>query len=523
MDKLIQNKKFILFLIISTLISFVLLIFLRVSNVYSGADYGVDVYYHIKAGDMFPFFATTKVFPWTEMSIWKTHFYDKELGFHLIIYILRHIGSFLGISSQAPFNFVNLCFSGFILCMFSVWGYFKCRKSAFILAPLLVFISPVFLQKLIILRPALISIVLFSLTLFILISNSTFKRKLFYIFIMGWLYSICYSVPHVILLPLFVYFISRLFTKDIKSNIKYLLFPCFGVIGIIVGLTIHPQFPNTYLNWYIQGFQVVLKMFGLSSSEVGLGSGMLAPSAVAIKQNMLVFILLFINIVLFWSSRIKDEKKIFLILLQLVVIAGYFFSKRFIEYAVPVEVICFALLTSCEYKDKNEHIILMFYSKTKTLLIGGILLIFVMLPINNSVLKKILIIPPCYQFGEWQKDNLPKGTYIGLLNWGDFPRLFYTAPELKYSMALDPMFSYYVYPERTNIIEQFRLGYNQRLTPAELKKALGTNLVYAPKFYQTAVMYLLEKGAHVVYYDKDGCLLKLTDTTTNNLMLKRVL
>jgi hypothetical protein len=331
MDKLIQNKKIVILLIASTLISFALLIFLRISNVYPGADYGVDVYYHVKAGDLFPYFATTKVFPWTEMSVWKTHFYDKELGFHLIIYILRHIAALLGISSQAPFNFVSICFSGFILCMFSVWGYFKCRKSAFILAPLLVFISPVFIQKLIIIRPALISIILFSITIFILISESSFKRKIFYIFIMGWLYALCYSVPHIILLPLFIYFISRLFRKGTKGNLKYILFPCFGAIGILVGLTIHPQFPNTYLNWYIQGFQVVLKMFGLSSSEVGLGSGMLAPSASVIRQNILVFILLLINVVLFWACRKKDEKKVFLILLQLVVVIGYFFSKRFIR------------------------------------------------------------------------------------------------------------------------------------------------------------------------------------------------
>jgi hypothetical protein len=181
------------------------------------------------------------------------------------------------------------------------------------------------------------------------------------------------------------------------------------------------------------------------------------------------------------------------------------------------------LLTSGECCDSGEHFILKFYSNTKTLLIGGLLLIFIMLPVNSMFFKKILIIPPCYQFGEWQKSNLPKGTYVGLLNWGDFPRLFYTAPELKYSMALDPMFSYYVYPKRTNIVEQFRLGYNQRLTPAELADALGTNLVYAPKFYQNAVMYLLEKGAQVVYYDKEGCLLKLTNANDDNLMLKRVL
>ena len=510
-----QNSIYTILLLASALICFALLIFLRCSNIYQGADYGVDVYYHIKAGDLFPFFATTKTFPWAEMSIWNTNFYDKEMGFHFLIYLFRHIGSLLGFSSEAPFNFISFCFSGLFLLIFSIWGYVKCRKTAFIIAPLLIFISPTFIQKLIIIRPAILSITLFSITIFILISESSFKRKLFYIFIMGWLYTICYSVPHVILIPLFVYFVSKLFSENIKDNIRYILFPCFGLIGIFIGLTLHPQFPNTYLNWYIQGFQVVLKMFGLSSSEVGLGVGMLAPSENVIRQNMLIFILLLINIVLFWAGK-KDEKKIFLVLLQFVTGIGFIFSKRFIEYAVPAEIICFVLLVSIETRSTEEHFIVSFYSNIKTLLIGCVLLIMVMLPITNNILKKLIIISPCYEFAEWQKDNLPEKTYVGLLNWGDFPRLFYTAPELTYSMALDPMFSYYVYPERVNFIEQFRLGYNQKLTPAELAEAFGTNLLYAPKYYQAAVMYLLEKGAKVVYYDKEGCLLKLTNTNNQS-------
>jgi len=140
--------------------------------------------------------------------------------------------------------------------------------------------------------------------------------------------------------------------------------------------------------------------------------------------------------------------------------------------------------------------------------------------VNNGILKNLIIISPCYDFGKWQRDNLSEGTYVGLLNWGDFPRLFYTAPELRYSMALDPMFSYYAYPKRTNIIEQFRLGYNQNLTTGELADAFGTNLLYAPKFYQPAVMYLLDKGALLIYYDSEGCLLELPNAHENKLHIE---
>ena len=81
-----NKRKKLLFLFISLVIAISIFTYIRTSDLSNGQDFDNDVYYHIKAGDMFSYFATTKEFPWTVMSIWKTTFYDKELGFHGIIF-----------------------------------------------------------------------------------------------------------------------------------------------------------------------------------------------------------------------------------------------------------------------------------------------------------------------------------------------------------------------------------------------------------------------------------------------------
>ena len=524
--------------IASIVVTFIAFMYIRSTCVLAGADYGVDVYYHIKAGDMFQFFSTTKQFPWTEMSVWKTNFYDKELGFHAVIYLLRQFSSLIGIPLSAPFNFIDGFFVATIIIVSAVGSWFYCRAASIIIAPLLIFISPFFFEKLCMIRPQLISIFLFTVVLLVLMLRDKMKLKCVLIFLLGWLYSYCYSVPHIVILPVLAYVIVSLILDKKFSNLFLLL---FVIIGIAVGLTLHPQFPNTYKLWYIQGFEVVRKILGLSSSQVGLGMGLGAPTAKSLLQNSLIYVLLAVNFIFLLinrkiniskpthNSKLQTKLKIqnllsearnknrlaynglFLFVIQLIMLVGFLFSKRCIEYAVPAGVMCFVYIISNSDLKTPYTKLFRVVSNVKYLILSGLIFIVIMAPLTRSFLHyrtKSFKVYPLHSFASWADSNLKPGTYIGLLHWGDFPRLFYVAPQFKYSMALDPMFSYYSYPERTEVVEQFRLGH-KKVGPKELSKALGTKLVYCSKFDHMAVMYLLERGAEVAYYDKQGCLLRL--------------
>ncbi|MCP4176170.1 MAG: hypothetical protein GY756_00210 [bacterium] len=501
-----ENKKYLIYLTVSILITWLLFLYLRLLALHEGVDFGVDVYYHIKAADLFPFISQSKQFPWTEMSIWKMGFYDKELGFHAILYFLRAVGSHLGVSFNAPFHFIDMALFTIIIIVASFGSYIYCKATSFMVPPLLVFTCPIFLEKLNTIRPFLVSIILFFLVMFFLISKTKLIIKVILIFSCAWLYALCYSVPHIIILPVLAYIVACIFFEKSKKSCYSILLLFSAVLGIAAGLYFHPQFPNTFTGWYIQGVEVIKQMLGLSKYEVGLGVGLLAPSIKQIFMNSFVIVLFLINWIFIVKTKNKSKELFFLFILQLVVIIGFFFSKRFIEYAVPVCVFSFAY-TVGNYKNFVPNSIFFKFIYNIKLVITIIILI-IMVPFGKIYLGNIYKMAPLYSFGKWASKNIEPGTYIGLLHWGDFPRAFYVADRYSYSMALDPMFSYYIYPERTKKIEMFRTG-KQLISPAELYEALGTEYLYASKPDHRAVMYLIDNGAKVLYYDKQGCLLKL--------------
>lgn len=503
-----SKYKMLVLLAVSFVIAISIFAYVRSYDLYPGQDFDNDVYYHIKAGDLFPYFSTTKEFSWTEMSVWKTNFYDKELGFHGVIFLLRKFSEISGLSMNPPFNFIDIFLVSIVLLIFSWGAYCYCRKMSLLAPLLLVSISPLFLTRLALVRPHLISIIFFLLVTYLVMTDLKLKAKCFLSFLLAWVYAYCYSSPQLILIPLFVYALTHIIHNR-SSNSLYSIFlvPC-GIAGIFTSLLLHPQFSNSLTLWYIQGFDVIKTMLQINKAKIGIGYELLPPGIDFIKQNILIFILLAIDIILFVLNKERTEKLKFIIFLQTPLTLGFIFSIRFIEYAVPIGVLGFAYSINnfCPRSEAWSFIPKISYLRAQAVL--GVITLLVMIPVGSTFLANQTRLIPLYDFVQWVSGNLKKGTYIGLLNWGDFPRIFYLTQDYRMSGALDPMFSYYAYPERTEKIEMFRMGI-KRINSSELKEAFGTNLVYASKYDHMPVMYLLDHGARLVYYDKEGCLLDL--------------
>ncbi|MCP4179740.1 MAG: hypothetical protein GY756_18430, partial [bacterium] len=304
-----KTEHYLFLLIISFTVTFLLFIFYRMAMFDKGGDLGLDVYYHIKAADMFPYISTTKHFPWTEMSIWKTNFYDKELGFHAILYILRNIAGYMGISPGAPFNFIDFVLVFTVLSTISIGGYIYSKSASLLIPPLLVFSSPLFLQKLFMIRPFLISIMLFMILIFLLLWKTKFVYKCIIVFFFGWIYALCYSVPHVILIPVVCYIFADILMYRNRRSFFSLFLLLTAILGICIGLLIHPQFPNTFTVWYVQGVIVLKQVFSLSGNNMVLGTGVLAPNLSMIIINILPFIFFVLYIIYFILN--KTSVKIF--------------------------------------------------------------------------------------------------------------------------------------------------------------------------------------------------------------------
>ena len=495
----IKNEHPLFLLIISFIVTFLIFIFYRLAMFDKGFDLGVDVYYHIKVADMFPFISTTKHFPWTEMSIWKTNFYDKELGFHAILYVLRNISNYLGFSSGAPFNFIDFSLVFIVLLSTSIGGYIYNKSTSLMIPPLLVFASPLFLQK------------LFMIVVFILLWKTQLLYKCIIIFFFGWIYSLCYSVPHIIIIPVVCYiFAEILMLKNRRACYSFFLL-LSAILGLCIGLVIHPQFPNTFIGWYVQGVIVIKQMFGLSVNKVVLGTGVHAPDLITIVRNFLPLFFFVLYAVYFYLNKKKSIRDYFLFILLFVLTLGFFYTKRFNEYSVPLSVFCLAYaVRNYKYVMPGSKIFSFIDRKKITLIL---VFLFISIPYyKNFSLPTLYRVSPPYEYAKWASKNLKPGTYVGLLYWYDFPLLFYAADQFTYPVALDPMYGYYVYPQRMNVIDKFRLG-EELISPKKLADAFGTNLLFVSYYNPGTIKYLLNKGAKVLYDDSQGALLNLVPNT----------
>jgi len=471
-----------------------------------GWEVDVDVFYHVRMADFFPEVCISKVFPWTQLSIWKDHFYDKELGFHAILHLIRQIPLFVNISENAPFNYINIIFTGVILLIYTRLIPVSSLLLKNSIPVLLLIISPLFLLRINMIRPHVLSIILFALTIHILLFVSPLKRKMIYIFIISWIYAVSYSSPQLIFIPIFSYCCAVLITSRSKKRLTCLWLCPISFAGILIAFLIHPQFPNTYYGWYIPGVLVIKKILGISKAQVVLGTELFAPSLKVIAQNSAVFFLVIAGVIFTVYKKLYNIKIFMLLTISSICALGFLFSQRFIEYAVPSSVIFFVYTFDCFAGQFFLNLKLNKAIKISVFFVA-VFLCFFLLKYEFTILSSSSYFP-CCSFAKWAQKNIIPGTYIGHIRWGDFPRLFYPAPQYLYSMGLDPMFSYFVYPEKTEALENFN-QIRTPLSPKKLKEILETNLVFISNLDTGCAKYLIDNKAKVLYKGYDGWLLDL--------------
>ena len=217
---------------------------LRIATLSSGEDNSQDVYYHIALADFGPIVYTQKDFPILTMSCWRNTFSDKELTFHFILTGIRRAKRLMNLDMQPPFNseyaiFVAMLMVSFVL----VLSHYKVKHiSLYVLA--LVCLSPFLMTRLPLLRPHLLAMTLifFSCLFFDYVRS---WRRLWIPVVFGFVMAWSYSNPHFILLSAAVFSIVAL-RKDWRLAVAI---PMTALLGIVLGFTLHPQFPNTFINW----------------------------------------------------------------------------------------------------------------------------------------------------------------------------------------------------------------------------------------------------------------------------------
>ena len=507
-------KHFFLHRILPVLIPVLILITLR-SFLPENCENSTDVYWHIHAADRsFPEM-TAKKYPIT-LSIWRDSFADKELLFHVLLKGYTGIKHFSDSPLIPPFTGASLML---LLLFLSAFVFAAARagipdKLLWICTFGTALFTPLFTYRLLMIRPHVLSMAFMMLSCGFLFRGPGKWKTSLLIFGMGWLFAWSYSTPHLLLVTA-ICFGAAYFPRE---RYRAFLPVAAAAAGIFCGLLIHPQSPNTFTIWKIQGIDALLTpTAGLGGGLIPIAQELHPPKTLWIVMAIPIFILLYFSLMM-WN-RLREQKGLkevppectacmFLALLWMG--AAYMISLRPIEYAVPMLFLAAGTLFPQIIRNRSFR----FSEKSGILL--SVFAIYTALGI---------IYTGCYTFRtlKWKTMQAPTrlvaalktaarpGDRIVNLDWSDFPPLVFLSPEFEYTWGLDPMFSFTPFPEAGKLLG--KLSRPQVHSSWQIRKVFKADYAVLLRRQGYLAMNLINNsGWKVIYEGPDGWIFQLAET-----------
>lgn len=481
------------------LIPFLILLNLRIL-LNDSSELCPDSFYHIMFADLGTEYYMAKDFPHMTMSVWNQHFSDKELLYHLILSHLRKLENLLCLPSNPPFHFSALFFTFIFIASFVTIAHLMKISKILLLTLALLLMCPFFTMRIEMLRPHVLSLslMLVSIPLFNKVEH---YKDLLWPFILGFIFSWSYSNPHFLLLPA-IAFAAVKFNQNARLSC---MIPVCVSAGIIAGYALHPQFPNTFLIWKIQCFELPLHMLK-GKLPVYVGAELGKPGLNWLMENSAVFILFAANLALMLCPIRKGGLKslsrlsLAVFIMSAVALAGVFLSKRSLEYAWPFTILLTGLVFTENYGSISRTWKIFF--KTAAILVISVSSTYCIITIIKEF--RTAETRPYSDFAEWaRKTGIPVGTVFANMNWSEFPMLFYSAPEYRYLTGIEPMFGYAFSPDKMAKIELFRTG-QYMPHPKELALLVQTKYAFISRYDPWLAKNMYLSGYVIIYQGKDG-------------------
>lgn len=493
--------------LLAVLLPMVWLAVVRIVSHDPGREREVDAFYHAGMADGFPQSCVVRSFPWTTLSVWNSTFYDKELLYHGALAVVRGAGRVFGFGLEPPFHFPALVFAALLIGVFAAaaaqWGVPHVWLWTLVLASF----CPFFSERLLMLRPHVPAI---AITLLFVQRLATWNpsRKLWEPLLFGMAMAYTYSNPHFLLLPASA-FAALKYREDRRLAVAV---PLSALAGIVAGLALHPQFPNTFLLWKIQCLDVVRQMLQ-GRAPVYLGVELYRPDPPWLMRNALAFAAAAFGVLGALRlcrqtppARWPMETRL-VGLLAAATFAGVFLSKRALEYAWPFLLLAAALIGRDLLRNPA--------GRPAELLrrLPAVIAVCVLAVSAAFGWRDVEVFRKAQwrefrSFSEWASGRLADGTAIANPNWSDFPMLFYSAPQFRYSMGLDPMFAHHADPDRMEKLEAFRTGQTM-IRPSELKSLVNARFAFVSIYAWELARDMCRSGYVFIYQGDDGWLFDL--------------
>lgn len=452
----------------------------------------IDAYYHIAVTKFIKKYGFLKSFQWTQYSIWKVLYSDKDLLLHLIILPITYFTGKIALINKWGTAIINIIY-------FTVFACILRKYVHHILAGLLMllcFTSPTYTTYLLYLRPAIL-----ALTFTILGIHFLTQKNKYAVFAVTFLFTLAHLSAFTLLGFAIISEVSRYILKKefYGENIIY------SFAGFLCGVLIHPNFPSNLITIYINGFLTPFYAFG--EQGINFGKEMFSASAKSVLLNqIIVFIYFGVMFWKLWFDKVKISHAGFLF----VVAAQFYFAlgftgNRFWFMAVPLATLAMAAFVKDAFFEDNAS---PRYSQMN-LTIYAIICFFLIgtLPIRaDEMAKKVKRIEAGKKAAEqaayWMKENIPRGETVYHSKWGYSPFLICINPKNNYLVTLDPIYMYY-WSAKIQKIYQKMAGGKEPRAYHHLKNTFKTR--YGFTNTEHAFYKLIYKNPQFkILYNKDG-------------------
>ena len=431
-----------------------------------------DSLYHARYAQLLPERGLSREFAWTQESVWRDAFSDKEFLFHVLL------APFCRGEDPAPGAKVAAWLMGVGLLATLAW---VLSKNGIRAAWFWVFLVPAlgnhFLFRMQEVRPAILSVILLLAGVHCLL-NSRWRA----LAVVGFVYSWTYTAPHLLVVFAVVDSLAR-WADERRFEWRGL---AFAAGGVAAGLVIHPYFPNDLRLWWVMNVQIVARAWDLGGDPVvrlGREFESVSPRSLVVSSTLVLLCFLGTFLAGAFRGGALSARTRRLVAFMLGTFVMYLLSGRFVEYFAPL-----ALLAAASAADdlwpKDAW-------TTRRIILGhAVALLAIGLSVRsvldtrgspeNPLTLRGYPAPDLVGAAKWMKSNIPPGEKVIHLDWGDFPQMFYYDPSHRYLVGLDPMFLYVRNPGRLKLLEDIKWG-RRPLDPAALSEAFESKwLVLRP-------------------------------------------
>jgi len=408
-----------------------------------------DIYYHYKFASLLKNdFSLLTGFERLAYSITNRYSADLSYGYHLLF---------------APFTFIPdpvlaiKTFSLFLLLILLASFLYAFKKFALanpgLWLMVLIFGSTLFLERLTLSRPFLI-----SLALTLLFLPQLFNKKYFSIFIISSLWSFFYvGWPLVVFLAAVYLFCQLIISRSF--DFRLMVIPW---VGASLGLLARTDFPNNLIMAYHQVYNSLQLKFSGLNLMLGTENQPLAlfnfiDSSLIIFTLIIALLLIIPFIIKLALNNRAKQTLLFFYILTFTFLLATFLVTRFIEYLTIFVVLLSAIVLTLFKKSNLAPELNQLLVRLKSvfnrpmmltfLWLAGLSLIF--LPLITFYRQFKIAAPyQTYQTtAEWLKNNTPEDSIIFHTSWDTFPRLFFYNSHNRYLIGLDPTFMYLYNPQ----------------------------------------------------------------------------